>query len=193
MPKKNLILVGHSLGGLVAKALLLRHRHQLNIRALVTIATPHKGINWAEPAGKAAEALVKALVSTLKPKGAVPVLTPPSPLPYSNPGNPIELFIDSVKEAAERAIRRVTEVYKPDGPVVRELMKAFEIKVPTLLIGAKLGNTQGDGVVGLWSQLPEEADSYPWVRKVLVSSGHAEAKEHPAALNAIAEFLLGVL
>lgn len=48
-PDENIILVGHSAGGLVARMALIRHQLQ-NIRALITIASPHIGTGRADQA-----------------------------------------------------------------------------------------------------------------------------------------------
>ncbi len=46
-PKQQLILVGHSAGGVVARMTLIRHKLK-NIHALITIAAPHVGTGRAD-------------------------------------------------------------------------------------------------------------------------------------------------
>ncbi len=48
-PDEQLILVGHSAGGVVARTLLVRHQ-PANIKALITIASPHVGTAKADQA-----------------------------------------------------------------------------------------------------------------------------------------------
>jgi len=48
-PGENIILVGHSAGGVVARMALIRHQLK-NIKALITIATPHIGTGRADQA-----------------------------------------------------------------------------------------------------------------------------------------------
>jgi len=48
-PEQQLILVGHSAGGVVARMALIRHQLK-NVNALITIATPHIGTGRADQA-----------------------------------------------------------------------------------------------------------------------------------------------
>jgi len=48
-PDETLILVGHSAGGIVARMVLIRHQLK-NVKALITIASPHVGTGRADQA-----------------------------------------------------------------------------------------------------------------------------------------------
>ncbi len=67
LPNKQIVLVGVSMGGLVARALASRYDPEQRVKAVITIATPHRGSPLADRALSAETRLPGWIVDQFRP------------------------------------------------------------------------------------------------------------------------------
>jgi len=102
-----LILIGHSFGGLIAKAFLLEYGDEYDIPVLITLATPHKGVRW----GRKTFSMLTEIFGGLRWEGIEELL-------------PLSLY-------------KISQTFSYNSRIIQNLNRAFELKsVRFLLIGA---------------------------------------------------------
>jgi len=157
-----IFLIGHSMGGLVAKAFLLKYHQKWEINGVVTIATPHLGVNWV----KFLDKMNPGIITFISKESGLPIL------------------------AVIKVIQWASKYFYPNSEILKKLNKAFEFKIPFFLVGAKKINIDGDGIVGLWSQLPDEYIRRPNVSSFLLKgTDHFKIHKEPQVRLRILNFL----
>ena len=166
-----IILIGHSFGGLIAKAFLLEYREEYDIPVLITLATPHKGVRWGR----------KALSLVLKQFGGL-------------------RKVDKLTEKLTKySIYKLAQTFSYNSKIIQDLNRAFDIKsVKFFLIGAENSTFRdnfltriGDGVVELESQIPPEFIERENVEYfVFYNVSHTQIHKTPAVRGLIYRFLM---
>lgn len=117
----DIILIGHSLGGLDCRFMLHRHASARRVRALVTLGTPHHGTPFAEWALRSGALLPR--IARLLGEAALHELTPAACLrrneEIDDPSGIACLSVAGCRPALELAslpMRFLPELFPPDEP-----------------------------------------------------------------------------
>jgi len=163
---KPIFLIGHSFGGLVAKAFLLKYGNEIPIKSIITLASPHLGVRWSKR-------IVKHLLELIE-----------------------DFEGDEKMRIIKWNFYSIRKVFSYNSEIVKELNKAFEYKeIKFLLIGAydqrfRMLTPVGDGVVELDSQVPPEFIKKENVEHfVFYNVGHTQIQKIPGTRDLIHRFL----
>ena len=201
--KPPIFLIGHSMGGLVSKAILLKYGQQWPIMGVITISSPHMGVRWTKltkwieggiklallpefifglsgsKLSEEVDAKIKRAIAEGMKKKNLLVL--------------VEYLFEDLPPEKINILSRIADKFAPENPVIRELNRAFDYNIPFLLIGADARFREGDKIVNINSQVPKEYVSRSNVETFIVKDDHFNVKRNPQVLSKIVEFMDRVL
>ncbi len=163
----NIYLIGHSFGGLISKAFLLRYGDEFPIRGIITLATPHMGVRWSRK-------IIYALYREIKNLQGL-----------------------EFAEFIRGSLHYIGKTFSYNSPIIRELNRAFEKnEIRFLLLGAdragigSLFTPAGDGVVELESQIPPQFREFENVEYfTFYNVLHTEIQKIPQSRSLIYRFI----
>ncbi len=164
----DVFLIGHSFGGLISKALLLRYGNVLPVRGVITLATPHMGVMWSKN-------IISSIYREIK----------------GLQGNEFARFLKS-------SLHYIGRTFAYGSPIIDELNRAFHLKgVRFLLLGSdkagigSLITSAGDGVVELESQVPRRFRELENVEHfIFYNVFHTEIQKIPQSRDLIHRFIV---